>query len=475
MALAHFCEQHGPRSILCTQVLPFPCAQCQPFASLQSSYSTASLETQIHRPQEGRLNIHGQYRQDPVPNETNNSLPTNFSGSSTYIESVPTSPVIEKHPNFIQNDKVHNQPQYPFGTQQTETCESCGFTVPEETQKKLPSGAPGSLSADGQGKNGSPVLRSRGLLHSCGPGSPYAFLDASDTKATPHRQPHGSGGSRNTGSAQSSSFQSTSSNESNCHNHSLTYLSLRSPPNPDKYSMLRKSIVSTLSQEVLPRGRTSGPFAFGDSIDGYTIAYAFRLPDPKARGRRRAYAFVAQAGTDGNRAFRACPVIWRSFNNMANTLIAAAERYQEEQRQREIDEEEQKHRINASHQITPVSAFLTRRALDPDGRRVRGITARSLAEIVGNDMIFADMHKKFSLILQHLGAQFGGFPVTEQTGHLALTNQNSRLRQVESSSHDNLNDSMAKMRIGGSTALPNQGDRLYTPPPLDQRDQQVMA
>lgn len=421
------------------------------------------------------MNIQTPTIRDQITSETNNSLPTNFSGSSTYIDSTPTSPVIDKHPNFVQSDKPHSQPQYPYGTQQSGTCASCGFTVPEDTQKKLPSGAPGSLNADGQGKNGSPVLRTRGVLHSCGPGSQYAFLDPSDTHATPHKQSHGSATSKNAGSGQSSSFQSTSSNESNCHNHNLTYLTLRSPPNPEKYSMLRKSIVSTLSQEVLPRGRTSGPFAFGDSVDGYTIAYAFRLPDPKARGRRRAYAFVAQAGTDGNRAFRACPLIWRFFNNMANALTEAAERHQDEQRQKEIEEEEKEHRNNASQHITNVSAFLTRRALDPDGRRARGITARSLAEIIGNDMIFADVHKKFSLILQHLGAQFGGYPLTEQSSLLIRQDQSPSTRQAKSSSQCDANESAPKMIMRESLALPSQGDRVYTPPPLDQRPQQVLA
>lgn len=383
--------------------------------------------------------------------------------------------MIEKHPNFIQSNNRYAQPQYPFGTQHTETCASCGFTVPEETQRRLPPGAPGSLSADGQGHTSSPVLRTRGLLHSCGPGTPYAFLDASEARATPHGRSHGSGGSKNTGSGQSSSYQSSSSNDSSCHDHNLTFLTLRSPPNPEKYSMLRKSVVSTLSQEVLPRGRTSGPFAFGDSVDGYTIAYAFRLPDPKARGRRRAYAFVAQAGTDGNRAFRACPLIWRSFNNMANALISAAETYEEEQRRKEIEQEERENQVNASHHITPVSAFLTVRASDPDGRRARGSPARSLAEIIGNDMIFADMHKKFSLILQHLGAQFGGLPLVDRATTPTPSDYITSSQHKISSHEDDLHRSMAKLAVDASSIRKGQNDNSYNLAPLDQHNQRIIA
>ena len=157
----------------------------------------------------------------------------------------------------------------------------------------------------------------------------------------------------------------------NCHDHVLTYLTAKSPDDLERYQLLRNSVVRTLSCEQLPRGTSDGPFCFGDSNSGYTIAYAFRLPDPKARGRRRAYALLALAGKDANRAFRACPTVWEAFAAMAQAIEKAAQRHQAEQKLKEENEGGQAKTRN----YTPVSSFLTQRTCDPDGyvRRTGGI------------------------------------------------------------------------------------------------------
>ena len=59
----------------------------------------------------------------------------------------------------------------------------------------------------------------------------------------------------------------------------------------------------------------------------------------------------------------------------------------------------------------PVS-FLTQRTTDPDGfpraNGGAGMRARGLAEMVGNELFFAELHRNFVTLLQNLGRQFGG-------------------------------------------------------------------
>lgn len=278
------------------------------------------------------------------------------------------------------------------------TCASCSLSLPEDVSKQLPPGAPGSR--DAKGNNGSPVLRSREVVYSCG----NSHSDMDDD--TPDHHTHASS---------PDSFRSTSvASDASCHTHIFTYLSLRGPPNPADYALLRRSSIRTLSCELLPRGLSSGPLCFGDSIAGYTIAYIFRLPDPMARGKRRSYALVALAGKDAGRAFRACPVIWRAFGRIASSIVTAAERFQDEEKKRE-EQNEIANNPNG-RQYTPVSSFLTGRVMDPAGlpRRVGPIRARNLAEIVGNEYIFAELHAHFVALLQQLGSMFGGVPISEE-------------------------------------------------------------
>lgn len=166
---------------------------------------------------------------------------------------------------------------------------------------------------------------------------------------------------------------------------------------------------------------SDGPFCFGDSDAGYTIAYVFRLTDPRARGRRRAYAFVALAGKDANRAFQALPMLWEAFASMAKGIEAAAQRHQDEERRKQDEEAEANATSKPLRNYTPVSSFLTARTVDPDGhpRRVGQATPRSLEEIVGDENIFVYLHQYFVAILRCLGEQFGGQPLVEDSaaGH----------------------------------------------------------
>lgn len=373
---------HGPTSILCSQVLPFSCAQCNPEPGDFSSVASASSSHQAPSVVQ--------------PDATRDGTPS--SAQQSHVAGEPTSSPqsIENHPYFVKSPQQASRAEAEqwnrFGGADQDTCASCRISLPEGVSKKLS----GDGARDG-GKASSPVLRSREKVYSCG-GSHSDSDDDTDAHFHPSLP---------------DSLQSVSTaSDGSCHAHILTYLSLRGPPKPADYALLRRSSIRTLSCELLPRGLSSGPLCFGDPVTGYTIAYVFRLPDPMARGKRRNYALIALAGRDAGRAFRASPTIWRAFARIAGGIVASAEKHQEEEKRRE----EQAANRAGGRDYTPVSSFLTGRAVDPDGmprRRAGQIRARNLAEIVGNEYIFAELHAQFVALLQQLGNMFGGVPIAE--------------------------------------------------------------
>ncbi|KAJ5103740.1 hypothetical protein N7532_004269 [Penicillium argentinense] len=371
LSLTHFCEVHGPTSIICSQVVPFSCTQCHP--------DLDDLET--------TTNGTSSPRQSTPPTATSEASGTK-------------SPKIEDHPYFLRAQQPASPEAQSNRVGDGDTCASCSLSLPEGVSKQLPTGG---ATGNRDGKNSSsPVLRSREVVYSCG----NNHVDLDDQTPEPHAHAHAS--------PPDSLHSSSVASDASCHTHILTYLSLRGPPNPADYALLRRSSIRTLSCELLPRGLSSGPLCFGDSVAGYTIAYIFRLPDPMARGKRRSYALVALAGKDAGRAFRACPIIWRAFGRIASSIVTAAERFQEEEKRR--DEQNNSANKAAGRQYTPVSSFLTGRAMDPAGnsRRLGQIRARNLAEIVGNEYIFTELHAHFVALLQQLGSMFGGVPISDE-------------------------------------------------------------
>ena len=293
----------------------------------------------------------------------------------------PTSPTSTNNSFEKLRQKGYNVPSDGGG------CVSCTISIPQTVSSKLPSGAPGSPKVDGNGRNGSPILRSQWAVPARQ--NPQWSVDGEDEESFPQSSPE--------------SFASGSSRSSD-HTHTLTYLTTSSPVEPNTYSLLRRACIRTLSCEQLPRGLTCGPLSFGDPIAGYTIAYKFRLPDPHARGRQRYYALLALAGQDPGRSFKAMPVIWRAFERIAAGIMASTECAISKDKTAEVTKVESKN-------ATPVSSFLTGRTMDPDGyprRNAANMRARGLAEMVGDELFFAKLHKDFVHLLQILGKQFGG-------------------------------------------------------------------
>ena len=284
--------------------------------------------------------------------------------------------------------------RFPVAGSTGRGCESCTISLPEEIASKLPPGAPGSPKADGSGRNGSPILRFRESLQIYR--DQQNDSDSEEERAGPiplnqHCSPE--------------SFASDTTG-SFFHKHTLSYISTSTPTDPNTYSIIRRAAIRTLSGEQLPRGQTAGELFFGTPLDGWTIAYKFRLSDPYARGGYRKYALIALANSE-TRAYQVMTFIWEHFRRIADNIITRTAQKIKENEGDKGDQED----VTKEHQI-PVSSFLTGRTTDPDGYpRQYGaarMRARGLTEMVGDDKFFAELHLDFVGMLRELMGGYGG-------------------------------------------------------------------
>jgi hypothetical protein len=315
--------------------------------------------------------------------------------------------------------------------------------------KRLPDGAPGSPRSDGKGRHGSPVLRTTQVIVAPGSCDEEAEEEPSNGTDVPHSEEiadplHDASPDSVTHSAGSSrSSRSFRSHSSQTHTHILQYVTTRQPTASSSYSLLRRSCIRTLSTESLPRGSQSGPLYFGDPVAGYTIAYVFRLPDPRSRGKRRVYALIALGGRDSWRVSTAYVMITKAFESIAGQIVAMADAVLERESAAsqasrpstsvglttpplstslpqpmsalpEPSPEKERARSAATSpvqasRISDVSGFLSARKVDPSGfpRVSREVMkAKGLAEIVGKDDFFVELHARFCLILAGLVKEF---------------------------------------------------------------------
>jgi hypothetical protein len=358
------------------------------------------------------------------------------------FESPPTSPRSPTHNPYF--------PSFPssssgsFGGRRPSTildsdpdvCDNCRMVVPRKYSDRLPDGAPGSPSKDGRGRNGGPVLRSSQKFTVR---RSHHYDDVSSTDSSDVSD-----------SEQSKSYESADSIPPSpmlvsrgTHAHTLNYVSTRQPLSPTTYSLLRRSCIRTLSTEVLPSSKPSGPLIFGDWVAGHTIAYVFRLQDPRSRGAKRTYALIAMAGRDCRRATKSMVKILEIFENIANRIISMADRVLEREsavsnnlsrpvtaipttppfgtsassipsvlspKQERSFSSTSSSGSSPSRNITPVSSFLSAKRVDPDGfpRVSRDVMkAKSLIEIVGQELFFAELHANFCSILNMLIKMYG--------------------------------------------------------------------
>ncbi|KAL8900614.1 MAG: hypothetical protein Q9207_005609 [Kuettlingeria erythrocarpa] len=359
LSLAHFCENDGPTSILCTQALPIACRTCWGPKSVESSVGSLRL---VEEESEG-------YDKNDGGDAGKESTFDSESGSYTLYT--------------FGAGRQHPRPYKAVG--ESAGCASCIFTIPDQYTKKLPPGSPGSTKENGIGTNGSPILRSRSKISVLG--SPY---DSDADDETFHHQ--------------SSPTSATSSNTttSSVHEHDFECRTSSSPVDPTMYAILRRACLRILSFEPLPKGLTSGRLSIVDPVIGLTVAWKFRLPDPYARGEQRSYALLAVVNSRPHRAMKACLFIWRAFEKIGRNIKAEAESL--------LKRDNHQAGGKPAFDVSNTASFLTNRTMDPDGtRRRHGVIqkARSLVEIVGDEYFFPRLHAEFTCLLRSLADRYG--------------------------------------------------------------------
>ncbi|KAI9894257.1 MAG: hypothetical protein M1814_004111 [Vezdaea aestivalis] len=321
-----------------------------------------------------------------------------------------------------------------------DSCANCSLSLPQGVSAQLPAGAPGSPRPDGSGKNGSPVLRTRDeyLVGRPSCNSSSVSSSASSTTSSPSNARRRSRSRTSVAPAIPTQLPSPPLDPSAysletvrpglsppLHRHSLNYITSRHPQSPASFSLLRSSCIRTLSCEQLPRA-TSGPLYFGNRASGSTLAYVFRIPDPKAlgRGRKRSYALIL-LGVDERRTMAVSAWVLRRFEMMADWIVGMAEAAsgETEALRPEPGLPDVEARYGDVNRIgglqgsgikgDGVSAFLSGRSGWDRGEgwgagRQADVRARGLAELCGKEDVFVELHRQFVCLL--VGILRGGGP-----------------------------------------------------------------
>lgn len=329
----------------------------------------------------------------------------------------------------------------PGGSSLAETCRNCGISLPGTLGERIHNSNPERV-ADRSPKTLPPVLRTRETIPAHGPGDIRHFgpgwqdggvkdlqddhIHIQQISQNDHSNhipgelkgpPKPCFGNIPPGSSVSSSLNSededdfgniesipvsslripTKYYDVGPHSHSITYLSQRVPSTPSRFSMLRQSCIRSLSCELIPT--QTGPIFFGDSLTGYTIAYVFRIADPKARGGKRSYALLC-----------ICPeekMVVRSWNYVVGTFENLVQRIKGFAALKNAKDKLAAQRANIGTATTSaVSSGIT----NPEGflRRSHGLgSAKGLAELVGKEDLFVEIHVCFAELLGVLAKRYG--------------------------------------------------------------------
>jgi len=342
----------------------------------------------------------------------------------------------------------------------TETCRNCSISLPKSIEEKQNNNS--ERTVDKSTKPNTPVLRTRDTIPAHGPGDVGHFgpgWQDDNVKELQHSHRIQRARSENCQSdsipedlkpcfgnvpprsSASSSLNSEDGDDLNNmgsdlsipvpsveqpksyglgqHVHSVTYLSTRAPTTPSRFSMLRQSCIRTLSCELLPA--QTGPLLFGDTLTGFTIAYVFRISDPKARGGKRSYALLC-----------ICPeekMVVRSWRYVVGTFEGLVQRIKGFAALKNAKDKAAAAKANAQNNGSGSTGSLSGRICGitgPEGflRRRDGVgSAKGLAELVGKEDLFVEVHACFVKLLGALVRRYGlvqGAQVTEdaiKVGH----------------------------------------------------------
>ncbi|KAH6721279.1 vesicle coat protein [Leptodontidium sp. MPI-SDFR-AT-0119] len=435
LCLAHYCDTHGPISLLCCEPIPVGCSLCFEDGSMSTRRpsSSRSLNPADSLASITRPSIRTNSNSSDVPRVSGDF--TVLQNPSSAIETPPESPRVVAlqgaqggssrrdssfRKTYDENDKKRAIP-----------CENCALTLPKQTKE-----SPATNKIDNNG----PILRTRKPYERINAPSPPKTdssnsSTSSDSEIAISSKPsHRRNRSRTlvrvgTSSSNSSSFST------NSHNHFVDYTSTHEPLSSASFSIIRQSCLRTLSCETLPPSSTQstssptspfinnpfssgpssatstsgGPIFFGDPQAGYTTAYIFRIPDPNARGRRRVYALMALSTHRERAAMQSFSFLSDAFRKTAAWIQGLAEA--ELERSESVNSprfSNSDERSGNSNNSTPTSAFLSGRNRGPDGKFAgMSLRARGLAELVGMPDFFFELHKLFVKLLVEMDVTLG--------------------------------------------------------------------
>jgi hypothetical protein len=365
--------------VLCTQLAPLACQTCFPSEkttpptsqhSLTHSHtpfsaSSASAESQTAPDNLWEMESQAAMFTPPIMDSTlamdsnvpRNALRVFTTGPSKSPQSPGAFTPSSFNPYFSGREErkagaYARRLSFGSDVEGNDSCNSCNFLVPKPVLEKLEEEAEDMVESAKQRSREveAPVLRTTTsvVAYSLPRAKHYtsAFgrrgVDEDEESEGEEDGRLGTSPISQTSSTKSSSSQSNSGSSSRhhphhtprqnpepsgaakTHNHALTYVTRRNPESQNMYSRLRISCIRTLSSESLPRGSASGVITFGDPIAGFTIARIFRLPDPRARGRRRTYALTA-LGKYEWRVMEAFVQVTKAFERIAERIIGMAD------------------------------------------------------------------------------------------------------------------------------------------------------
>ncbi|KAI0129140.1 vesicle coat protein [Xylariales sp. AK1849] len=489
ICIAHYCDLHGPTPLMVTEGLPVPCSRCYEDTSErdrpQNSGTTGPQPSVADALRKMTLNSsrslslaaseHEAQKQRATTRRAS-KLGMNTSTDTSAIETPPQSP--RRAPDGfaetnqggttggVRRDSSFRRTYDDYVTKRANPCQNCALTLPKRQESKGGKGK-GTAASDDKTNAAGPTLRTRApYARVYGGGSrdvsppesnPQSSYTSEDEDVSPTNTIHPSTRRRPTTSTSTSSISSKSSLST--HTHYLDYTSTHEPQVANTYTIVRNSCLRTLSFETLPRSpvsvhapslpplysspptsmnpayinapptpqsaATGGPIFFGDSINGYTTAYIFRIPDIHARGRKRVYAFLALSTHRERLAMKVFGFVAAAFRDLAAWVQDLAEA--EAERERERLEEEGSPLMHSHYgsgfehgprdsERNSGSSFLTGGgrgggfaqrmggSVGPGGFAPK---ARGLAELVGLPDFFIELHTRFVRLLLELGVVLG--------------------------------------------------------------------
>jgi len=268
-----------------------------------------------------------------------------------------------------------------------EVCRNCTMTLPKKFEEE---GNGESSNGRGTSPPGRPLRTTETVVVGGGPAAAAAAAAKGDGERSGRCQPETSP------QVQVQAQFSSATQSLTTHTHTVTYLSSRSPAQTSRYSQVRQACIRSLSCELVPA--QTGPILFGDQQTGYTIAVVFKLSDSKSRGGRRTYALLCMSMNQKS-LMQSWSVISSVFQSLVHEIqLAVVEKTAKDAHSTSTSP--------AGMSLASVGSrgpesFLRRRAPGD------GSSARSLADLIGNDHFFVNIHSAFVRLLAGLSKVYG--------------------------------------------------------------------